>query len=280
MLALQVNQKRLSHTRELELLYAAQEHADQSARDELIFAHMAFLKWMCRKYCGGKNPSDFFGDAVIGFCSAIDKTDRTSPYRLVTYAYRCVRSQIVRSEFHNHGELVGQTYKTRESLYRLNTARVKLQRDQKQVTIAALSAQTQFSFEKVAKLLQFESDVKMSVSLDSDVRCDAGYTYAEKIADKTSTDPYEQINIQVDVEYFLSHLSERERYVVERRFGIPMELTNEQIATHLGITRNSVSKVLMRGMQKMQRLAAALQGTPAQIQAAIQTPELVMSGEC
>lgn len=268
MLSLTVDRQRLSHQRELELLYAAQEHDDQSARDELIFSHTAFLRWMYKKYCCGKNPEDFFGDAVIGFCMAIDKTDRTSPYRLVTYSYKFVRKQIIRSEFHNHGEHIGQTYKTRESLYKLNTARVELQRDQKQVTIETLSEQTQFSFDK-----------QESLSLDAEV-CETGDTFAEMIADETSTDPYEKINIKVDVAYFLSHLSERERYIVERRFGIPMHLTNVQISKNLGMRPPAASKMYKTAMQKLQRLAQALSGTPEQIQAAIQTPDVVMAGEC
>ena len=279
MLSLKVDQQRLSHKRELALLYAAQEHDDQSARDELIFSHTAFLRWMCTKYCGGKNPDDFYGDAVIGFCMAIDKTDRTSPYRLVTYAYKFVRKQIRRSEFHNHGEYIGQTYGTRDSLYKLYTARVALQREQKQVTIKTLSEQTQFSFDKVAKLLQFESEVSQSISLDAEVG-ETGGTFAGMIADTTSTDAYEKINIKVDVEYFLLQLSEQERYVVERRFGIPIELTNLQISKNLGIGVVSVSKMYKAAMEKLQRLAHALSGTPEQIQAAIQTPDLVMSGEC
>ena len=279
MLSLKVDQQRLSHKRELALLYAAQEHDDQSARDELIFSHTAFLRWMCKKYCVGKDPDDFFGDAVIGFCLAIDKTDRTSPYRLVTYSYKFVRKQIIRSEFHNHGEYIGQTYKTRESLYKLDTARVKLQREQKQVTIETLSEQTAFSFDKVAKLLQFESEVSQSLSLDAEVG-ETGDTFAGMIGDGTSTDAYEKINIKVDVDYFLSHLSERERYVVERRFGIPIQLNNVQISKNLGVSSCFVSRLYTKAMQKLQRLAQALSGTPEQIQAAIQTPDLVMSGEC
>ena len=279
MLSLKVDQQRLSHKRELELLCAAQEHNDQSARDELIFSHTAFLRWMCKKYCMGNNPDDFFGDAVIGFCLAIDKTDRNSPFRLATFAYNYVRTNIIRSEFHNHGKYIGQTYKTRDSLYKLDTARVKLQREQKQVTIETLSEQTQFSFDKVAKLLQFESDVSQSISFDAEV-AETGDTFEGMIADETSTDPYEKINIQVDVDYFLSHLSERERYVVERRFGIPIRLTNIQISKHLRISDAHCSRLYTKAMQKLQRLAQALSGTPEQIQAAIQTPDLVMSGEC
>ena len=154
-----------------------------------------------------------------------------------------------------------QTYKTRESLYKLDTARVKLQREQKQVTIETLSEQTALSCDKVAKLLQFESEVSESISLDAEVG-ETGDTFAGMIGDETSTDAYEKINIKVDVDYFLSHLSERERYVVERRFGIPIQLTNIQISKNLGMGAAHCSRLYTKAMQKLQRLAQALSGTP------------------
>ena len=280
MLSLKVNQKRLSHKRELALLNAAQEHGDQSARDELILSHTGFLRWMCRKYCLGKNPDDFFGDAVIGFCDAIENRDRTRAARLITYAYHCVKRNILRSDFHNHGECVGRKYTHREELRRLNVARVKLERERKQVSIETLSAQTHFSFSKVANLLHFERGVQMSVSLDADVYCEDDSTFHEVIADERAAQAYEKINIKVDVDYFLSHLSACERYVVERRYGIPIKQTYVQIGKNLGLSQSSVSLMFSGAMEKLQRLASALQGTPEQIQDAIHAPKMVMSGGC
>ena len=56
MLSLKVDQQRLSHKRELALLYAAQEHDDQSARDELIFSHTAFLRLDVQKVLCRERP--------------------------------------------------------------------------------------------------------------------------------------------------------------------------------------------------------------------------------
>ncbi|MYF98312.1 hypothetical protein F4212_04140, partial [Candidatus Poribacteria bacterium] len=87
-----------------------------------------------------------------------------------------------------------------------------------------------------------------------------------------------RVNVQVDLEYFLSHLSKRERFIVERRSGIPKEMTCAEIGKVINMSTTRVSVTFTKAMRKMQRLAKHLQGTPKQVQKAINFPQVVMQG--
>lgn len=257
------------------LLIIQAKQGSQYARDRLVECYMPFLIKMCFSFKPRDMlAEDFLGDAVIGFLKAIDTCKVNHPCRLSTYAKFKVSKAILRSEFQKRTINVPEAKRSR--VRKLRQAEVRLFVDKGCVTIKALSKMTGFSIDEVKRLQHAQQFIDDLLSLDTET--DTETAYYDLIPDNTSEMGYERVNIQVDLDYFLSHLSKRERFIVERRSGIPKEMTNAEIGKVINLSEGRVGMTFNKAMRKMQRLARYLQGTPRQVQKAINFPQVVMQG--
>ncbi len=257
------------------LLIIQAKQGSQYARDRLVECYMPFLIKMCFSFKPRDMlAEDFLGDAVIGFLKAIDTCKVNHPCRLSTYAKFKVSKAILRSEFQKRTINVPEMKRSR--VRKLRQAEVRLFVDKGCVTIKALSKMTGFSIDEVKRLQHAQQFIDDLLSLDTET--DTETAYYDLIPDNTSEMGYERVNIQVDLDYFLSHLSKRERFIVERRSGIPKEMTNAEIGKVINLSEGRVGMTFNKAMRKMQRLAKYLQGTPEQVQKAINFPQVVMQG--
>lgn len=271
---LRTNYPRLERDEENALLIQAKQ-GSQYARDRLVECYMPFLIKMCFSFKPrDMQVEDFIGDAVIGFLKAIDTCKVNHPCRLSTYAKFKVSKAVLRSEFQKRTISVPE--EKRRRVRKLREAEVRLFADKGCVTIEALAKMTGFSRDEVKRLQHAEQFIGDLLSLDTE--SDTETAYLDLIPDITSQDVFERVNIQVDLEYFLSHLSKQERFIVERRSGIPKEMTNAEIGKIVNLHEGRVGVAFNKAMRKMQRLAKYLQGTPEQVQKAINFPQVVMQG--
>ena len=271
---LRADYPRLSRKEENQLLIQAKQ-GSQYARDRLVECYMPFLIKMCFTFKPRDMfAEDFIGDAVIGFLKAIDTCKVNHPCRLSTFARFPVSKAIMRSEFQKRTINVPEVKRSR--VRKLREAEVRLFVDKGCVTIKALSKMTGFSTDEVKRLQHAEQFVDDLLSLDTETETET--TYYHFIPDTSAEDAFENVNIEIDLDYFLSHLSKRERFIVKRRSGIPKEMTNREIGKIINLSEGRVGMTFTKAMRKMQRLAEYLQGTPEQVQKAINFPQVVMQG--
>ena len=271
---LRADYPRLERDEENQLIIQAKQ-GSQYARDRLVECYMPFLIKMCFSFKPRDMlAEDFIGDAVIGFLKAIDTCKVNHPCRLSTYAKFKVSKAILRSQFQKRTINVPEMKRSR--VRKLRQAEVRLFVDKGCVTIKALSKMTGFSTDEVKRLQHAQQFIDDLLSLDTET--DTETSYLDLIPDNISEMGYERVNIQVDLEYFLSHLSKRERFIIERRSGIPKEMTNAEIGKIINLSEGRVGVAFNKAMRKMQRLARYLQGTPEQVQKAVNFPQVVMQG--
>ena len=273
---LKADYPRLARDEEKTLLIQAKQ-GSQYARDRLVECYMPFLIKMCYRFKPrDMHAEDFLGDAVIGFLKAIDACQADHPCRISTFARLRVKGEIMYSQFYKR--TVGIPYRARSQIREVQDAEVWLFSEKGCATIKGISKRTGYSMKEVEMLRTASQFVGDLLSLDSTF-VDSDMTYYDiVVSDPSAESEYEQVNIQVDLEYFLSKLSKRDRFIVERRSGIPKEMTNREIARILNLSKNRVGLLFNEAMRKMQRLAEHLQGTPEQVQKAINFPQVVMQG--
>ena len=264
----------ISRDEERDLLIQAKQGC-LTARDRLIVSHMPFLIKMCYRFKPmDMDAEDFIGDAVIGFIKAIETCKVNHPCRFSTYARFRVSKHILKSDFYKR--TIGIPYVKRSRYRKLQEAEVRLFVNKGCVMIDTLADMTGFSKDEVKRLQRCEQFVCDLLSLEStsDV---SGEAFINLLPAENTDTYYEGVNIQIDLEYFLSKITHRERFVVERRSGIPVELNNKQISRHLGVSETTVSKIYKQAMHKLQNLAKALQGTPQQVRKAMEFPQVAMA---
>jgi RNA polymerase primary sigma factor len=95
-----------------------------------------------------------------------------------------------------------------------------------------------------------------TASLDSTVDDDNMTSLADLIRDDVSSEPFEevfQLTLQSTIEKVLLQLSEREKKIIQLRFGLDGEgpFTLEQTGKMLGITRERVRQIQEKAISKL-----------------------------
>ncbi|HNA30773.1 MAG TPA: sigma-70 family RNA polymerase sigma factor, partial [Thiobacillaceae bacterium] len=110
--------------------------------------------------------------------------------------------------------------------------------------------------EEVRRVLALNDRV---ASLDAPLDIDPTLSIGEAIADEHSEQPEDMLQT-AEVEHYvhewLTELSEKHRWVIERRFGLNNQdvATLEELAEHLNVTRERVRQIQLEALQTLRRI--------------------------
>ena len=270
----------LSESEEQTLLYQTQA-GDENAREKLILLNLRLVRSIVQQYENaelGISADDLMADGVMGLCKAIAKYDFTFRTRLSTYATLWIHQSVARSSF-LHG-VVRLPEHVQNEVRTINQSKAALARAGESFSVEAISELSEIAPERVEKLSHLESDVLYVMSLDEQVSDEKNApSLMDTIADERAEDVYHEVEIEVDLDFFLSKLYPDERFIVERSYGIPIELDNREIAKAIGCHYNDITGKRKEIMAMLKRLGKALRGSVAEQKEAIENPQLVMRGQ-
>ena len=143
-----------------------------------------------------------------------------------------------------------------EMLFRVTTANgdytVELEREP---TIFELSERTMIPAEKIEELRQISS---VSISLDEPVGSDEdSSTWGDRVSgDRAEDSPIELVQkrqLIAAIEAELEHLPERDRRILEKRFGIHSDqpLTLDDVAKQEGVTRERIRQIEQKTLARL-----------------------------
>lgn len=269
----------LSEYEEQALLYQAQA-GDENAREKLIMLNLRLVYSIARQYANPNllvDPEDLIGDGIIGLCKAISNFDLSFGTRLSTYATLAIHHAIARSNF-LHGTIRLPEH-VRDAVRAINRAKATLKKEGEPYSVEAISELSEIEPERVDKLVHLEDDVMFVMSLDERVSNEEdALSIIDTVADERLENIYREVEIEVDLDFFLSKLYPDERFIVERSYGIPIELDNREIAKGIGCHYNDITCKRKEIMAMLKRLGKALQGSVAEQKEAIENPQVVMRG--
>lgn len=269
----------LSQYEEQALLYQAQA-GDENARERLILLNLRLVKSVAQQYTKPEllvSAEDLIPDGVFGLMRAIDGFDPTFGTRLSTYATLAIHHSIGRSDF-LQGTIRLPEY-VRDNVRAINRAKKTLTKEDKPISVEAIAEVSGIEVEQVGKLVHLKDDVMHVMSLDELVSDEKNaLTVMDTIADERAEDVYHQVELEADLDFFLSKLYPEERFIVERSYGIPIEMDNREIAKALGCHHNDITSKRREIMAMLQRLGEALRGSVDEQKQAIENPQFVMRG--
>jgi RNA polymerase nonessential primary-like sigma factor len=99
-------------------------------------------------------------------------------------------------------------------------------------------------------------------STDSSIMNDSGKTLLETIPDREAVDPAEMLqneNVNTSIDEWLGQLSDKQREVVERRFGLHghQVSTLEEVGSEIGVTRERVRQIQMDALRRLKKILEA-----------------------
>ena len=232
-----------------EKAYARRMHrGDRKAREVLITHNLRLVVYVAKRYLGRGLPLlDLVEEGNLGLMHALGKFDPDRGFRLSTYATWWIRQSIERALM-NQSRTIRLPVHVAKELSRYLRARNQLETqgvsDPGLESIAYLTGK---SVEAVHQVMQLNRPL---VPLDAPLEIDPDLTLGDAIADEHGVPPEERL-YQAELEQFvtewLAKLSDKHRWVIERRFG----LNDQDMATLDDLARDlQVSRERIRQMQR------------------------------
>jgi RNA polymerase primary sigma factor len=236
----------------------------EEARQRLVESNLRLVVFMARKYEGRTTLPilDLIQEGNIGLLRAVDRFDPVRGHRLSTYATWWIRQSINRAvaEQARSMKLSGQLAEAIQRLQRLRRELTQeLRRPPSRAELAQAAGMTEVQVEEATRAAQ------TPLSLEAPMGEGENLELGESLADdgETPVSMLGRSELKRELEEVLETLGERERTVLEKRFGLgDFENTGAQtmddVARDMGLSRERVRQIEIRALRKLRRRSSHL----------------------
>ena len=242
---------------ELRLSRAARG-GDFAARQRMIEANLRLVVSIAKHYQHRGIPfDDLIEEGNLGLIHALEKYDPERGFRFSTYATWWIRQNIERSIMNQSRTIRLPVHVVKELNIVLRALR-KFESEGGDDPHADIEAVAHLLDRPVAEIRQVLKFNERTASLDAPLEIDPELSVSDAIADDQSADPEQQLE-QAEIEHhvadWVGQLSDKQRLVVERRYGLNgYEVsTLEKLADELGVTRERVRQIQIEALTQLRR---------------------------